>query len=200
MPSSVPMLSAKISNMFAVAGEKFPDRLAGDRNIMKQGKPRAAGTDSLFRDRLQKLQGDLGAVGERAVECVLPAKIQAKAAEFLRGLHDAPDRSLRAVDAVGYAIDVLLFTPSMSGQTAIDRAMRTGKIGGAEMEAANLMRQATFRLLEIAKDNGGGLLAATDLASNERLNVFDADRPWRVADDGRGAPVCTRACTWHLAR
>ncbi len=138
------------------------------------------------------MQGDLGAVGERAVECVLPAKIQAKAAEFLRGLHDAPDRSLRAVDAVGYAIDVLLFTPSMSGQTAIDRAMRTGKIGGAEMEAANLMRQATFRLLEIAKDNGGGLLAATDLASNERLNVFDAELPM-----ARGGRWARRTCLYQ---
>ena len=159
---------------------------------MKQGKPTAAGTDSLFLDRLRKLQGDLGAVGEKAVDCVLPAKVQAKAAEFLRGLRDAPDISLRGIDAVGYAIDVLLFTPSMSGQTAIDRAMRTGKIGGAEMEAANLMRQATFRLLEIEKANGGGLLAATDLASNERLKVFDAESPM-----ARGGRWARRTCPYH---
>ena len=87
---------------------------------MKQGKPTAAGTDSLFIDRLRKLHGDLRAVGEKAVTCVLPAKIQAKAADFLCGLPDAPDMPLRALDAAGYAIDTLLFTPSMSGHTAID--------------------------------------------------------------------------------
>ena len=159
---------------------------------MKQGEPTATKTDSLFFDRLRKLHGDLHAAGQKAVDCVVPAKVQAKARDFLRGLQDAPDKSLRAVDAVGYAIDVLLFTPSMSGHTAIDRAMRTGKIGGAEMEAANLMRQATFRLLEIAKDNGGGLLAATDLVSNERLNVSDPESPM-----ARGGRWARRTCLYQ---
>ncbi len=150
---------------------------------MKQEKPTAAGTDSLSLDKLRKLHGDLRAVGEKAVACVIPAKIQAKASDFLRGLRDVPDVSLRAVDAMGYAIDVLLFTPSMSGHTAIERAMRSGKIAGEEMEAANLMRHATFRLLEIAKENGGGLLSATDLVSNERLTIFDVESP--MARGGR---------------
>jgi hypothetical protein len=147
---------------------------------MKQRKPTAAGTDSLHFDKLRKMHGDLRAVGEKAVDCVVPSKIQAKAGDFLRGLHGLPDMTLRAVDALGYAIDLLLFTPSMSGQTAIDRAMRTGKIGGTEMEAARLLRQATFRLLEVEKADGEGLLTATDLASNEKLTVYDAESPmWR---------------------
>ena len=144
---------------------------------MKQRKPTDAGTDPLFFDKLRKIHGDFRAVGEKAVDCVVPSKVQAKAGDFLRGLHGLPDMTLRAVDALGYAIDVLLFTPSMSGQTAIDRAMRTGKIGGAEMEAASLLRQATFRLLEVEKADGEGLLTATDLASNEKLTVFDAESP-----------------------
>ncbi|MGO8953903.1 MAG: DUF2786 domain-containing protein [Rhodomicrobium sp.] len=159
---------------------------------MKQGKPTAAGTDSGFIERLRNLQGDLRAMGQKAVDCVLPAKIQAKAADFLRGLRDAPDVSLRAVDALGYAIDVLLFTPSLSGHTAIDRAMRSGKIGGAEMEAANLLRQASFRLLEITEDRGGGLLAATDLVSNERLTIFDPKSPM-----ARGGRWARRTCLYQ---
>jgi len=158
---------------------------------MKRGKPTAAGTDSPFLDKLQKLQGDLRAVGEKAVDCVLPAKIQAKAADFLRDLENVSNKSLRALDAVGYAIDVLLFTPSMSGHTAIDRAMRTGKIGGSEMEAANLMRQATFRFLEIENANGG-LLAATDIVSNERLMVFDTESPM-----ARGGRWARRTCLYQ---
>lgn len=159
---------------------------------MRQGKPTAAATEALFLDKLRNLHGDLRAAGEKAVDCVLPANVQAKARDFLRGLRDAPNMTLRSIDAVGYAIDVLLFTPSMSGQTAIDRAMRTGKIGGAEMEAANLMRQAVFRLLEIEKANGGGLLAATDLASNERLTVFDTESPM-----ARGGRWARRTCLFQ---
>ena len=159
---------------------------------MKQGKPTAARTDSPFVDQLRKLHGDLHAVGKKAMECVVPAKIQAKAADFLHGLRDAPDMPLRAMDAAGYAIDTLLFTPSMSGHTAIDRAIRTGKVGGAEMEAANLLRQTSFRLLEITEDRGGGLLAATDLVSNERLTLFDPESP--MAHGGRWA---RRTCLYQ---
>ncbi len=159
---------------------------------MKQGKPTAAGTDSLFLEQLRKLHRDLRAVGEKAVDCVLPAKIQAKAADFLRGVRDAPDVSFRAAGALGYAIDVLLFEPSMSGHTAIDRAMRGGKIGGAEMEAANLLRQAAFRLFLVTEESGGGLLAATDLVSNERLAIFDPE--WLGACGGRWA---RRTCLYQ---
>jgi hypothetical protein len=116
---------------------------------------------------------------------VVPAKIPAKIAEFLRGVGDAPDRPSRIMAAMGYAIDALLFTPSMSGHTPIERAIRTGKIGGAKMEAANLLRHATFRLLEITEDLGGGLLAATDLVSDEKLTLFDPGSP--LARGGRWA-------------
>jgi hypothetical protein len=160
---------------------------------VKQGKQAAAaGTGSLFPDQLQKMHADLLAVGEKAVDCVVPAKIQAKAANFIHGLRDAPDAPLRAMDALGYAIDLLLFTPSMSGHTAIDRAMRTGKIGGAEMEAANLLRQAVFRLLEITEGRDGELLAATDLVSNERLTVFDPESPM-----ARGGRWALRTCLYQ---
>jgi hypothetical protein len=159
---------------------------------VKQGKPTAARTDSPLIDQLRKLHGDLQAVGKKAIECVVPAKIQAKAWDFLHGLRDARDAPLRAIDAAGYAIDVLLFTPSMSGHTAIDRAIRTGKVGGAEMEAANLLRQASFRLLEITEDRGGGLLAATDLVSNERLTLFDPESPM-----ARGGRWARRTCLYQ---
>jgi hypothetical protein len=160
--------------------------------MVKQGKPAAAGTDPLLLDQLRKLHAGLRAAGEKALTCIPPANIQAKAGEFLRGARNAPDMSLRAMDAMGYAIDVLLFAPSMSGHNAIDRAMRTGKIGAAEMEAANLLRRADFRLFEITAETGGGLLAARDLVSNEKLVLFDPDSP--MARDGRWA---RRTCLYQ---
>ena len=159
---------------------------------MKQGKPTAARTDSPSVDQLRKLHGDLYAAGNKAMECVVPAKVQAKASDFLHGSRDGSHGPLRVMEAVGYASDVLLFTPSMSGQTAIDRAIRTGKVGGAEMEAAHLLRQASFRLLEITDDRGGGLLAATDLVSNERLTLFDPELPM-----ARGGRWARRTCLYQ---
>ena len=160
---------------------------------MKQGKPTIADADpSLFLDQLKKLHGDFRAVGEKAINCVPPPKIQAKATDFLRGLQDASDVSLRAVDALGYAIDVLLFAPSLSGHTAIDRAISSGKIDDAEMEAAHLLGQATFHLFEITEDRGDGFLAATDLVSNERLVIFDPRSP--MSPGGRWA---RRTCLYR---
>jgi hypothetical protein len=160
---------------------------------VKQGKPAAAaGSKPHSIAQLQKVHGDLRAVGSKALECVPPANIQAKAAHFLHGMRGASEMPLRVMDAAGYAIDTLLFTPSMSGHTAIDRAIRTGKVGGAEMEAANLLRQSTFRLLEIAEDLGDGLLAATDLVSNERLTLFDPETPM-----ARGGRWARRTCLYR---
>ena len=160
---------------------------------MKQGKPTIADADpSLFLDQLKKLHGDFRAVGEKAINCVPPPKIQAKATDFLRGLQDASDVSLRAVDALGYAIDVLLFAPSLSGHTAIDRVISSGKIDDAEMEAAHLLGQATFHLFEITEDRGDGFLAATDLVSNERLVIFDPRSP--MSPGGRWA---RRTCLYR---
>ena len=54
------------------------------------------------------------------------------------------------------------------------------------------MRQATFRLLEVTKENGGGLLAATDLVSNERLAIFDPESPMT-----RGGRWARRTCLYQ---
>lgn len=160
---------------------------------MKRSKPMTADANpSLLLDQLRTLHGDLRAVGEKTANCVPSQKIEAKAGDFLRGLRDAPDMSLRAVDALEYAIDVLLFAPSLSGHTAIDRAIRSGKIDDAEMEAANLLGQATFHLFEITEDRGDGLLAATNLVSNERLVIFDPQSPMSLG--GRWA---RRTCLYQ---
>lgn len=160
---------------------------------MKQSKPTIDdAAPSLLLDQLRKLHGDLRAVGEKAISCVPSPKIQAKATDFLGKLRDAPNMHLRAVDALGFAIDVLLFTPSMSGHTAIDRAMRSGKLDDAEMEAAHLLSRAAFHLFEIKEDRGDGLLVATDLVSKEKLVIFDPRSP--MAHGGRWA---RRACLYR---
>lgn len=166
--------------------------ILGERNMVKQGKPAAAGKAPPILDRLRELHGGLRAAGEKALTCIPRARIQAKADEFLRGARNAADMPLRVVDALGYAIDVLLFTPSMSGHNAIDRAIRGGAFDADEMEAANLLRQADFRLIEITAETSSGLLAATDLVSNETLVLFDPGSPM-----ARGGRWARRTCLYQ---
>lgn len=145
---------------------------------MKQSKPTIDDlAPSLSLDQLRKFHGDLHAVGEKVISGVPSSKIHAKAADFLGGVRDAPNMHLRAVDAFGYAVDTLLFARSMNGHTPVDRVIRNGKLDDAEIEAANLLRQAAFHLFEITQDRGDGFLAAKDLVSNERLLIFDPQSP-----------------------
>ncbi len=125
-------------------------------------------------DHLRQLHASILDVGEKATSCLPPAKVQAKAAEFLQLMPDFDDMSLRAVDALGYALDLSLFAPSMTGQTAVDRVLRNGKLSAPEeREAAELLRRSVFRIIEINEVFSEGLYAATDLASEESFIIFD---------------------------
>ncbi len=151
-----------------------------------------ANAKNLPVDRLEEIHTRIRAIGEQALEHIPPAKIQAKVADFLSSLHELPDIQLRAVDALGYALDLALFTPSMTGQTATDRLLRSGKINAPkEKEAADLLRNAVFRLVEITKDLGEELFEAIDLASEESLILFDQKMPCRD-----GARWALRTCLY----
>jgi hypothetical protein len=127
------------------------------------------------------MQDRLRAVGDMAAEHVSPDKVRDMAGSFLKEAALFPDEfmteqvaAMRMTDALGYAIDLALFTPSPSGQTAVDRARRSGKYRLPEdIEAAGLLSSAVFRLIELGEDVGGGLFRARDLASNETTTIFD---------------------------
>ncbi|MDR3423613.1 MAG: DUF2786 domain-containing protein [Alphaproteobacteria bacterium] len=124
--------------------------------------------------RLLQIHDRIRAVGGKAVDCVPAGKIQDKARDFFGVAGDDSNAQLRMIDAIGFAVDLGLFTPSMTGQTAIDRLIRNGKIATPEEKAAAaLLRGSIFRLIEITGDLGEGLFEATDLASGENLILFD---------------------------
>ncbi|MFH1158392.1 MAG: DUF2786 domain-containing protein [Pseudomonadota bacterium] len=108
-----------------------------------------------------------------------------------RSDQDRPDAPMRAMDALGYALDLALFTPSvLSGQTAIDRLIRSGKINAPEeKEAAASLRNSVFRLVGITGMPEKGLFEAFDLASGENIILFDQKMPPRD-----GARWALRTC------
>ena len=132
-------------------------------------------------DRLKTVQGRLGTVGKMATEHVSPDKVRDMAGSFLKEAALFPDAfmteqvaAMQMTDALDCAVDLGLFTPSLSGQTAIDRARRSGKYKTADdIEAAGLLASAVFRLIELSEDVGGGLFRARDLACDEALTIFD---------------------------
>ena len=144
-------------------------------------------------EHLQHLHACLLAVGKKATDCLPPAKVQDKIADFLRSLHETPDSGLRAIDALGYAIDLALFAPSMTGQTAIDRALRKGNVATPEEQyAAELLRRSIFRLIEITGNPGEGFFEATDLASGDSFLLFDQKMSCR-----EGARWVLRTCLFE---
>lgn len=140
-------------------------------------------------DRLKVMQDRLRAVGNMASEYVSLDKVRDLAGSFL---NDAPFvldefmtekvKAMRLADALGYAMDLALFAPSLFGQTAIDRARRGRKYRLREdIEAAGLLSSSVFRLVELVEDIGDGLFHARDLASDEALTIFDQKMSLREA-------------------
>jgi hypothetical protein len=155
--------------------------------------------------RLEEAIDRLRAAGERAADYISRSMVQDKARNFLDFVDEfTTDLSLRTVDALGYALDLALFTPAaISGQTAIDRMIRNKKGSSREeAEAASTLKNAVFRLIALtgtvsADAPEQGLFAARDLASGENIVLFDRKIAFRA-----GARWALRTCLFdgvHIA-
>lgn len=105
-------------------------------------------------------------------EFISPARMQELLRTLMAKAAEGPVEESKAfADAMLMAMDLALFTPSASGQTAFDRMARQ-RTGLAAEEAAALpvLRQAAFRVLEVveAGEDSSGL---RDLASGEALTL-----------------------------
>jgi hypothetical protein len=76
--------------------------------------------------------------------------------------------------ALALAADIVIFAPSSSGSTAIDRSLRARPPkGGDEIEAANALRRARFRIVRIDACESSDIFQATDIATNEQITLFE---------------------------
>ena len=116
-----------------------------------------------------------------AATFVAPSRVDETARGLLpRTALDAEfsDREVLAVaDAIGMAMDLSLFTPSASGQTAFDRLAKQRRgLSAADVAALDVLRWSAFRLLRIeAGSDGAAPASLRDLVSGEMLQVIDDD-------------------------
>jgi len=112
-----------------------------------------------------------------AIKFVAPGRVEETARGLLPRMPPDGSRSSRellaAADTIAMAMDLALFTPSASGQTAFDRLARQRR-GSSAAEAAGLdvLRRSAFRLLRI-EAAGAGSASLRDLVTGETLRVAD---------------------------
>jgi len=106
---------------------------------------------------------------------------KAKYEELLRGWASAASDLAQDVTEsqfFDWSTDLLLFTPSMSGATAMDRLLRGAKATTpAERAAVNALGHAQFRLLEVRGRVGVNVVGLTDLATGELVPLLDEAIP-----------------------
>ena len=106
---------------------------------------------------------------------------KAKYEETLRGWASAGSdlaQSVTESQFFEWTTDLLLFTPSMSGSTAMDRLLRGAKATTpAERAAVDALGHAQFRLLEVRGRVGVNMVGLTDLATGELVPLLDEAIP-----------------------
>ena len=138
------------------------------------------------------MRGLLAELSAEALRYVPGSRIEQTARQWLArsGLpEDDPRGLLVMADAIGFASDLALFTPSPSGATAVDRLLRNRPVAGEdEAVAADALRRAQFRLLRVETQEGEDTFRVRDLASGEALRVLDDSMP----PDCVGLPLTAR--------
>ena len=117
-----------------------------------------------------------------AIGGLSPAKVEETALQWLsrRGLDPGdPSSALLIMEAFALAGNLLLFAPSLTGSTPVERFMRQRRAdASAEGRAAmGALAKASFRLFRAKSRATPDMLVAEDLASGETLTLFDADIP-----------------------
>lgn len=162
-------------------------------------------------NNLIKIKANILKICELSAEFIAQEKAMNQAKKWL---HDAVrDNNIEDVveansfihscmgDAVEYALDLAIFTPSLSTRkTAIDRLMQSGRLTNAEdKEAAELLRGSKPRFLRSIRQIDKNILEMQDLATDEILQIF-ADTSYII--DTKSDVWLARTCVYqgqHIA-
>jgi len=149
-------------------------------------RPRPAQAASMGVDRMCEC---VDALNLAATAFVSPAKVDDTVRGWLMRVEPAAGtESQLFADALLMAMDLALFTPSASGQTAFDRMARQ-RTGLSADEAAVLaaMRQAAFRIMQVAEGGTDGS-RLRDIATGEVLRLPGGS----IGADLAGLPLAAR--------
>src|SRR6185437_12488473 len=97
---------------------------------------------------------------------------------YRNGSPDVRDETRILADALGFATDLVLFTKSTGGMTAIDRLARHQKPKNRDEAAAmEALRQTRFRVMRVEEREDRCVVRLLDLASGESLRVLGEHIP-----------------------
>ncbi len=143
---------------------------------------------------------DNARLAERVEECCIealahipPAKIEETARQWLAKTKleaDDASNTLQLLEAFALAGHLLLFMPSLTGATPIERFIRQHR-ADASLEgrlALDALAKASFRLLRLKSRISPDKFSAEDIASCESLTLFDPEIP----DGALGARLAAR--------
>jgi len=144
--------------------------------------------------RAELLRGTISAISLGATEFLPKAKIESTARHWLTGLPPPRDEAevLRLFGtAFLLATAVVLFAPSASGQTAVDRfACQRKPVGPDDAMAIEALRHSRFRLLRIEESFPTSGFTCRDLTTGETLRWLDDD----ISPVCVGLSVAVRVC------
>jgi hypothetical protein len=136
---------------------------------------------SSLEDRALLLHGLMGELRLAAVTFVSQAKLQETVRHWLADsrVMDGEEHGATAMgEALALALDVALFSPSVSGTTAIDRLARQHRpVDAAERGALAALQRATFRILQVEAPDPHGGHGLLDLATGGHFRLLDPSFP-----------------------
>lgn len=131
-------------------------------------------------DRARRLRGRVIEIGLEALQFTPRTKAESLLHRWLsrKSLDpDDPRSEQAAAEAIALAGDLLMFAPSPSGKTAMDRLIGSRRWPADADDAIQALRRIRFRLLVIRDHDGSDVFRVEDLATGEALSLFDDTIP-----------------------
>ena len=124
-------------------------------------------------------------------KCVRSGVCDKTIRRWLAGHRDSPDDRHEQVALMALANDLELFTPSMSGKTAVDRLLDSRRPEtNLERAAFAALRAARLHLVRIVERDGSDLVVMQDLATQDSLMLLDS----RISPLAAGSATAMRLC------
>jgi hypothetical protein len=137
---------------------------------------------------LETIGGIYEGLAEKVVRAGAPHKTLRR---WVVGHRDGPDEEDEQIALMAMAVDLEIFTPSMSGKTALDRHL-DGKRpqNEREVQAFRALRGAQFHLVTIEGRDGPDQVRLLDLATLKELVLLDS----RLSPLAEGGATAMRLC------
>src|SRR5665213_468285 len=116
---------------------------------------------------------------------------------WLLGHRTPPEEDDAMVCLVAMAVDLELFTPSMSGKTQVERSLAARRPDSPrEREAFDALARVQFRLVRVVGRENPDRVLLIDLATQESLVLLDS----RISPIAAGAATAMRLCPLRSGR